>query len=319
MIGKFSISSARSRPPRVTAIREDVSGTLDPSITVNRGDVLRETRSYTQSGLLAGQTSYRTPGAGDTLVYAFDGFDRLARITHPAVAPDPSRFEDFGYEQNGNRTLHRTRAGQDIVLGYDALNRLSSRAVPANANAPAVDYTWSYDLAGRVLRLRQNTDPADVIYAYDTAGRLTGETRPDGRAIGYGRDADGNVTGLVWPLEAGDPYEATYARDALGRVSGVFEGAGTAGFRIAGYGYDTASRRLSLLRGNANMRTYWGWRPDGRVATLTHSFAGGSPLPVAHLYNSRGGASARLLNAAASRCAATPGYDDDAEAREVAE
>ena len=201
----------------------------------------------------------------------------------------------FGYDANGNRTLHRTRAGAEIVLGYDVLDRLATRAVPANAHAPAVDYTHGYDLVGRLLRLRQSTDAADVVYGYDTAGRLTSETRPDGRVIAYQRDTAGNVTRLTWPEEAGDGYAATYVHDALSRVTGVYEGAGTGGVPLGGYAYDTASRRRSLDR-HTGAVTRWAWRPDGLVQGLEHSFAAGTPVRFTYLYNREGGVSARLLN-----------------------
>ena len=284
----------------MTALRDDVSGPLDPSITLNRGNVLRETRSYTANSLMAGQTSYRTPGAGDTLIYAYDGFDRLSRTTYPAVAPAPARFEEYGYDAAGNRTLRRTRAREDITLAYDALDRLLTRSVPANADAPAVTYSMGYDLVGRALRLRQSTDAADVVYAYDTAGRLVSDTRPDGRVIGYVRDADGNPTRLTWPETSGQAYQATYAYDPLGRVSGIFEGTTTTGLRLGGYAYDTASRRLSLERGNG-ARTTWGWRPDGLVQDLTHTYAGGASVAFTYLYNREGGLSARPFPGCAGR------------------
>jgi RHS repeat-associated protein len=287
------------RLSRLLRIREDVSGPLDPSITLNRGNVLRESRSYTPNGLLAMQRSYRTTLISDPMFYAYDGFDRLSRITHPPANPNPALFEEFGYDAAGNRTLHRTRAEQDIVMAYDTLNRQLTRAVPANANAPAVTYTTGYDLVGRVLRLQQSTDGAGfVAYAYDTAGRLTGETRPDGRAIGYDRDADGNVALLTWPAAGSDTYQAAYVHDALGQVTAIHEGNGTAGLRLGGYGYDTASRRLALDRGNGT-RTSWGWRPDGLVQDLTHGFAGSASVGFTYLYNREGGLSARLVSDAA--------------------
>jgi len=180
-------------------------------------------------------------------------------------------------------------------MTYDALNRLATRAVPANADAAAVTYTTGYDLVGRVLRLRQSTDAADVQYEYDRAGRMTREIRPDGRQIDYRRDADGNMTRLTWPTEAGNAFEAAYVYDALGRVTAIHEGADATAPRLALYGYDTASRRLSLERGNTT-RTAWGWRPDGRVQTLTHSFGGGASIAFTYLYNREGGLSGRLLN-----------------------
>jgi YD repeat-containing protein len=120
---------------RVITVTDTVAGTLDPSITENRGAVVRERRTYTNNGLLF---SVRD-GNNNLTRYLYDGFDRLRQIDYPD-APDDRR-ETYVRDENGNITRVNTRAGLNINMTYDALNRRITRAAPANANAPAVSYT----------------------------------------------------------------------------------------------------------------------------------------------------------------------------------
>jgi RHS repeat-associated protein len=277
------------RLSRLTGLREDVPGTLDPSITVNRGDVLRETRGYTANGLLLFLRSFRTASVSDPMSFAYDGFDRLSRITHPPANPAPARFEDFGYDANGNRTLHRTRAGRDILMNYDALNRLLTRAVPPNPNAPAVDYTHGYDLSGRLLRLGRSGDAAPIIYDYDTAGRLTAETDAAGRALTYALDADGNRVTLTWPSTGG---QATFEYDGAGKVLRIREAAQ----QIVAYTYDFLPRRLSASYSNGVVSS-WTWRLNSTLERVAHTLpAGAGIVAFDYRYNTENAVSARLVS-----------------------
>jgi YD repeat-containing protein len=134
-----------------------------------------------------------------------------------------------GERQNGRTT----RAGLEITSVYDALDRLVTRSVPANAHAPAVSYSYGYDLTGLRLDARRSLDAAGLAFVYDTAGRLTAETDAAGRALSYAYDADGNRTSLSWPVSGTQSFLATWDYDAIGRVVRIFE----AGQRVVAYGY----------------------------------------------------------------------------------
>jgi len=82
---------------RITRITDQVSGTLDPSITVNRGAVVREQRTYCPGSLLATLAD----GKSNTLTYKYDGFKRPKQVIYPddtAAAPD---FNLRGFDANG--------------------------------------------------------------------------------------------------------------------------------------------------------------------------------------------------------------------------
>ena len=58
-------------------------------------------------------------------------YDEYGRMTH-WYFPDPSGsgvsasdYEQYGYDNNGNRTSFRTRSGKEILYEYDNLNRMT--------------------------------------------------------------------------------------------------------------------------------------------------------------------------------------------------
>ena len=275
---------------RLTDVTDAVSGTLDPSITINRGTVRHETRTYTPNSLVATLLD----GNSNQIAYGYDGFDRPARTTYLDAL-----FETSAYDKNNNLLRRTTRAGEQITSAFDGLNRVTGRAVPGNANASSVDYSYGYDLAGRILNLRQSTDPTAATFNYDTAGRMQSETRPDGRTVSYTFDANGNPVNLIWPETGAQAYQLAYAYDSLDRLTGVFEGSNTAGFQLSGYTYDPASRRLALSYANGAKSTY-GYRPGGQIETVLNSFVPGSTSVLfTYRYNKENAVSARLVSDAA--------------------
>ncbi|HEY9218011.1 MAG TPA: DUF6531 domain-containing protein, partial [Phenylobacterium sp.] len=285
---------------RVTTITDQVFGTLDPGIVPPSivaypgGTVVRERRTYTDNGLLASSRD----GNSNRTNLSYDGFDRLRQLDY-ADGLD----ESYRYDENGNVTRRTTRAGANLNATYDALNRLLTRAVPANASAPAVNYSYAYDLTGRPLQVGQSVDPGPMVYVYDTAGRLLSEQQPDGRTIAYAYDADGNRTSLTWPESDTQAYQASYAYDALNRMTRVFEG-DTSGPRLVTYAYDLLSRRSTATFVN-NVVSTWTYRLNDTVATVQHAFVGGAGVTFTYLYNTENAVRGRLVSDAAYQAAPT--------------
>ncbi len=257
---------------------------------MNRGSVARETRTYTRNGLLATSKD----GGGSTTSFEYDGFDRPKATRSPGGAT-----ETFAHDANGNLLTRTTRAGAAIAATYDALDRVLTRAVPGNANAGPVAYGYAYDLTGRPLEVGQSIDPGPIAYGHDTAGRLVSERQPDGREVGYAWDEDGSRIGVTWPEIGTLAYRATYARDALGRVTRVLEEAeGTR--ELASYGYDLLSRRIAVAYRNGTASSYT-YRPNDLVETVRHDFAAGASVTFAYAYNTENAVSGRTVSDAAYR------------------
>jgi RHS repeat-associated protein len=260
---------------RITEITDQTSGALDASITLNRGPVVREQRTYS-----AGLVTSLTDAKGHTLQYAYDGFQRRYVIFYPdntSAAPD---YDLSGFDANGDKLVVQTRSGAQIWFTYDALNRVTSKAPDGEATI-----AYGYDYTGRILAAESSTDSAAYQIGYDTAGRKTGEFSPILLAwTSTTLDSDGNMTSLTWP---GTSFTASYAYDQLNRMTGVYEGSVATGTAIAGYTYNPLSQRTMVNYGpaNAEIATTWlTWTPANQVAYLAHVWNGGS-ISYTYSYN----------------------------------
>ncbi|WFU66676.1 RHS repeat-associated core domain-containing protein [Bradyrhizobium brasilense] len=261
---------------RVIEITDRVAGTLDPSISVNRGAVLRQRMTYYPGGLPATLMDAN----GHTLTYYYDGFKRPKQILYPdhtAGAPD---FDLHGFDANGNEVVFQRRDGSQIWSSFDALNR---KLTNAPANQPTI--TYGYDLTGRLLSAQVNGDRAPTTISYDTAGRKIGESTPLFGAITASLDANGNRTRLVYPASVG--FTASSSYDQLNRLTGIYNGPVATGVRIAGLSYDTLSRRTGASYGPATApvaTSTLGYTVTGQIASLAHNWNGAS-LTLGLTYN----------------------------------
>ena len=255
---------------RVTKITDQVSGTLDASITVNRGAVVREQRTYATNGLLATLAD----GKGNTLSYIYDGFNRLRQIKYPDYVSKVRGSELFGYDADGNLVVKQTRALGTIRYTYDKLNRQLTKAPSGQASI-----LYGYDLTGRLIWAKKSTDTKADTFTYDTAGRLAAENSAFFGAIPATRDKNGNITALTYPGK----LKATFTYDVLDRLTSVSANA----VRIAGYTYNTLSQRSAVSNGPAtgvvasSALTYTG---TGQIKTLGHTW-NGSSLKLTYTYN----------------------------------
>ncbi|WP_044305425.1 RHS repeat domain-containing protein, partial [Pseudomonas aeruginosa] len=164
---------------------------------------------------------------GVTTRYEYDGLGNLTRL----VSPD-SGTTTFEHDAAGN-VIRRTDArGAVTEYRYDALNRLIERHSPSD---PSLDVQYRYDLTAdgnkgigrlgaiegardslvyrydergnlveqvRSIRLDQQTLLDRVTYRYDAANQLLEIGYPSGLAIGYPRNAGGQVASVT--LAVGD-------------------------------------------------------------------------------------------------------------------
>ncbi|WP_026792550.1 RHS repeat-associated core domain-containing protein [Pleomorphomonas oryzae] len=265
---------------RISTITDGVSGTLDPSITVNLGSVVRETRKYTKNGLIASSKD----GNNNLTSYVYDGYDRLQKITYPGGAFDYFKT----YDANGNLLGYYPRGGASHVRTFDALNRPLTLSLSATSVSAASSTSYGYDLSSRLLQAKLSTDASPLALVYDSAGRRIGETNPDGKAVSWKLDAVGNRTELDWPADSSN-YRVTYSFDALDRLTDVFEGVGTAGYRLGHYGYDLLSERASQslatsAGSSAKITGSFGYTASGDVQQITHTLTGGA-IGLTYAYN----------------------------------
>lgn len=240
---------------RITKITDQVSGSLDASITRNLGAVVREQRTYYNTGGLATLTD----GKGQTLTYYYDGFKRQKQIVYP-----DNSYELHGFDEAGNELVTQNRSRQLIWYSYDPLNRMDGKQPDGQAQV-----TFGYDYTGR--RLTANSSAGlNFSYGYDSAGRQISEARSDLGASTWTLDANGNRTKLTWP---GSPtYSTSMVYDALNRLTDVYEG-NVGGKRLGHYDYNALSQRSASTAGVAT--SSWDWTNTGQLAFVNHHWTGG--------------------------------------------
>jgi RHS repeat-associated protein len=240
------------------------------------------TNTYTPNGKLASVTD--ADGATHVTTYTYDGFDRLISTNFAN-----GTAEQQGYDANGNVTSRITRAGQTIAYTYDALARLTTKAVPAVSGVSVANtVTWSYDLAGRIA---QGSDMAGNVIAndYDSAGRgiSTASTIPglSAKTVSYQLDEAGNRIRLTWP----DAYYVGYGYDALNHMAVVCENAdgvlanqscSNSATPLASFGYDNLARVVWRQHpGGANAdKVAYSWSPQDELLTLAHTLTGANAV-----------------------------------------
>jgi YD repeat-containing protein len=297
--------------------------TLDPvnrrseSVYDAEGQVLQELRGVGSPEGIVYATRVWTPnGQLDTVMdansnlsnLAYDGFDRLERLSFPlptlgAGAANDNDYEAYAYDANSNRVSLRLRSGESILYSYDALNREILKDIPGDASA---DVTSRYDLGGRrtFARFGTTVTPSNdcsanntgIDYCYDAVGRLLYETSY-GRRLTFAYDQASNRTAIIYPTPAGaTALTVNYTYDALNRVdqigeAGVFTGVNL----IADYAYNAQSRRVSLGRGPNQPTTTYAYTLASRLAGLNHDLLSGPDANWAYAYTPAGQLASRTL------------------------
>ena len=242
---------------------------------------------YTNNGLKQSETD----ADGDKTLYVYDGFDRLYQVQYPSTSlgsgnPNASDYEQYGYDNNGNKTSWRRRDGATIGFSYDNLNREIVKDIPGGTTA---DVYAGYDLMGHIKYRRfGSATGAGTSYNYDGLGRMSSTTDINSRTVWFGyneassrnivRFPDMNATGYAYDAaermisiglnSANGLFTQNY--DDLGRMTGQVKAGGS-----TGYGYDNLGRLMSMsndLNGTAYDVTWnFAYTPGGQLDTFSGS------------------------------------------------
>jgi RHS repeat-associated protein len=248
-------------------------------------------------------TKVTDPKGLDT-TYAYNGLGDLTKLTSPDTGTTT-----YTYDSAGNRATQTDARNIKTTYSYDALNRLTKVAYPTSS----LNVTYTYDVSqtacasgetyavGRLARMQDASGSTDYCYdrfgdlvrkvqttngkvfvlryAYTKAGQLSRLTYPDGAAVDYVRNAQGQTT-EVGVTPAGGTRQvllgnATYY--PFGPVAGWSYGNGRPMQRVLDQDYrplavsDTRSDGLS---------TGFAFDPAGNLSALT---AAGNTAPVVSL------------------------------------
>jgi YD repeat-containing protein len=237
------------------------------------------TYTYTPNGLQASATDAN----GNHTSYVYDGRDRLSNWYFPspttAGMASTTDFEQYGYDDNNNRTSLRKRDTRTIIYGYDELNRLTHAQYPASTVA---DVWYGYDLRNLQLSALFGTNTAagtvGINRTYDGFGRIaiaTNNLSGSAWTLHYQYDADGDRIQVTHP----DGAYFTYAYDGLDRNTQICESvpitscvSGTT--LLAAITYDNQGHRQTLSRGGGVTTTSYAYDPVSRLQTLSHNLDG---------------------------------------------
>jgi RHS repeat-associated protein len=210
-----------------------------------------------------------TDANGNKSFYTYDAYKRLQYWYFPSKTTagqyEPSDYEQYGYDANGNRTTLRKRDGRTITYDYDNLNRATLETYPAGTLA---SHHFGYDLRGLQLFARlSSTTGVGITNTYDGFGRLTTtSTNQSGasRTLSYQYDADGNRTRITHP--DGNYFVSRY--DGLNRLDLITENGTTTA--VASLAYNARGKRETMGRGASV--------PTSGVSTTVYIYDGVSRL-----------------------------------------
>lgn len=219
---------------------------------------------------VSGQVLSVTDANSNRTEYTYDGHNRLQRWYFPsktvAGSANYSDYEEYSYDNNGNRTTLRKRDGSLIHTQYDNLNRAVLKDVPGTNS----DVYYGYDLRGLQLYARFGShNGAGVTEVYDGFGRrMSSSTNMGGvqRTLNYQFDRHGNRTQVTHP----DGHSFSYHYDDLDRNTRLQLADTT---DLVTLTYDARGRRNDLSRHNGATTDY---EFDGlsRLRRLSQDVAG---------------------------------------------
>jgi RHS repeat-associated protein len=229
------------------------------------------------------------------LVHSQDGLSVQQKQVYDGLNRLVSTLKDY----NGSNTA---TANAQTVTTYDARDRMTGFSDPdglnttydidafgntAGVHSPDTGTTtFGFDIAGNRTSSLDATGVATTS-TYDAAGRVTGTTYPDSSLnVQYKYDEDDSVTGCAGSVGKG---HLTRVIEGNGGIVYCYDGRGNvvskrqtlnADARPVRYTWTLGNRLVSVTTGNGTLVTYTR-NPNGQIASVTATPAGGSPTLVA--------------------------------------
>lgn len=196
---------------------------------------------YDTAGNLV-SAGYTTDEGTSTTEYTYDADTQwLTRIDYPG-----GQWFEFEYDDVGRRTKRTDQLGHIENYTYDHAGRLD--VMTDESDELIVDY--DFDAAGRMSK-KTLGNGVYTTYDYDAAGRLIdlGNYKPDDSLLSrfqYTYDASGRVTSKVSTYPPGDERTSgteSYGYDELGQLTRVEYPDG----RVVEYVYDAVGNRVQVI------------------------------------------------------------------------
>lgn len=214
--------------------------------------------------------------------YTYDKFGRLEKWYFPSAtlgagSYNSSDYEQYSYDNNGNRVSHRKRDGSTTSYQYDNLNRAILKNLPVNA-----DVYYSYDLTGAELYARfSSASGAGVTRVYDGFSRLKSETNNasgTSYTVSYSYDLNNNKESVTYP----DGQKFTYLYTTNNNLEYIRDPSNATVYSVI---YDNYGRADYATR-PSSLKTDLGYDSISRVNLLSHDFSStGADISYGFVYN----------------------------------
>jgi YD repeat-containing protein len=264
----FSSFDARGNPQTVT----DPNGRITTFTYDTAGRVKTVTPPYT--------------GGGSTITSTYDVDGNLVRVDFPNDSFAQPYFVRMGYDTKNRLTFLADSAGNAIVYERTA-GRVTREALYAgfvdlaNRGTLAGDSTFSYDVAGRLLKAFNPLFTDNSIYSlygHDGNGNQTSVSDENGKLDNLLYDALDRLT-TVQQIRGGTTYSTGYAYDAAGSVRQVTDPAGKA----TDYQFDDLGRLVKVTSPNTGVTLYL-YDLAGNLVTKKEDFTG-TPRTTLYTYD----------------------------------
>lgn len=263
-------------PDRITRYTYD---SFDQVLTEKRGVGTTLAQTYLTNVYFSTKRllQYQTDANGNKTELQYDAHDRLKKRIYPhpttAGSVNTADYNEYGYDENGNRNYERKRNTSTISTTFDANNRPTFKNLSINTYSQ--DVVYDFDLRGLTLATMFATEAGvstgvGVTNSYDGLGRRGNSTSNVGgfsRTLTYQYDNNGNRTRVTHQ----DGNYALYHFDGLNRVDGIYENASVTPMLTVTY--RTNGQRLNLGPPGGATTTYI---PDNakRLLSFAQDFAG---------------------------------------------
>ncbi|HEY1620069.1 MAG TPA: RHS repeat-associated core domain-containing protein [Streptosporangiaceae bacterium] len=162
-----------------------------------------------------------TPQANYQAIYAYDSVGELVSTTTPETTAAPNGTTTTStYDPAGNMLTSKDPDGVTTTWTYTPLSQTASVAY-SGSSAHSVAY--SHDASGNRTGMTDVTGSS--AYIYDQFGELTSAANGAGQTTSYSFDADGDPTGITYPLPASATWAATrtvsYTYDHADQLTGL--------------------------------------------------------------------------------------------------
>ncbi|HET7013040.1 MAG TPA: RHS repeat-associated core domain-containing protein [Streptosporangiaceae bacterium] len=295
-----------------TTAAATVSYCYDPngdqtSVTYPDGNTGGVAPCETSSPWVISASAHPTQAAYQT-ASTYDSVGDLLSVTTPATTAAPNGgTTSYTYDLLGNVSTSTDPNGVKTTWTYTPDGQPATVSY-SGSSAPPVSY--GYDAEGQQTSMTDGTGSSS--YAYDPFGELTSAVNGAGQTVGYGYDANGNVTGITYPLPTGATWAnsntVTYGYDKAEQLSSVTDFNGNkitvtdtadglpASAALAATGdtitttydnTDTASA-IALKNASSTLQSFtYSDAPAGTVLSETDT-PGSAQSPAAYGYDSKG-------------------------------